>query len=491
MARVYIVGAGPGDMELLTLKAKRCVEEADVIVYDRLVNSRILSLAKDDCELIYLGKGNTEGGVIQDEINRTLVEKALEGKVVTRLKGGDPFVFGRGGEEILELVKNNIKFEEVPGITSSISVPAYAGIPVTHRGVSKSFHVFTGHTEKNGKWHNFDAIAKLEGTLIFLMGVKNLGRIAGDLLENGKRAETPVALIEKGSTSKQRIVTGTLENICEVAAQNKVVPPAIIIIGDVVNQRADFKWFEDLELQGRKIMVTRDRRQAGAMSEMIDRRGGEAVELPLIEIEDRMKDYNYEEIEGFTSLLFNSANGVRSFFNNIDDIRRLGKVKIGAVGVKTLEALKEYKIGADFVPEKYLVDELVAGSVEFTKEGDMILLVTSDISPVDIEKWNAKYGRSYSKVTAYCTRKVVHPREEVLSKLKGVDYVTFLSSSTVDAYMESLGGDFTGTEGVKYASIGPVTSEAMRKYGLSVDIEAKNYTAEGVIEAIKGEGYAI
>ncbi len=279
-------------MELLTLKAKRCVEEADVIVYDRLVNSRILSLAKDDCELIYLGKGNTEGGVIQDEINKTLVEKALEGKVVTRLKGGDPFVFGRGGEEILELVKNNIKFEEVPGITSSISVPAYAGIPVTHRGVSKSFHVFTGYTEKNGKWHNFDAIAKLEGTLIFLMGVKNLERIAGDLLENGKRANTPVALIEKGSTSKQRIVTGTLENICEVAAENKVVPPAIIIIGDVVNQRADFKWFEDLELQGRKIMVTRDRRQAGAMSEMIDRRGGEAVELPLIEREDRMKDYN-------------------------------------------------------------------------------------------------------------------------------------------------------------------------------------------------------
>lgn len=491
MAKVYIVGAGPGDMELLTLKAKRCVEEADVIVYDRLVNSRILSLAKEDCELIYLGKGNTEGGVIQDEINTTLVKKALEGKTVTRLKGGDPFVFGRGGEEILELVKNNISFEEVPGITSSISVPAYAGIPVTHRGVSKSFHVFTGHTEKNGRWHNFDAIAKLQGTLIFLMGVKNLDRISGDLLANGKNPLTPVALIEKGSTSRQRVVTGTLENICEVAKGNNVVPPAIIIIGDVVNLRKDFSWFEDLGLHGNKIMVTRDKNQAQKMSQMIDRAGGEAVELPFIEIKDMLKGYNYSVVDNYKVLLFNSANGVRAFFENIDDIRRLGNIKIGAVGVKTLEALEKYKIRADFVPEKYLVDELVAGSKEHTQEGDKVLLVTSDISPVAIEKWNKEHSRVFDKITAYMTQKKVYIRDEVLGKVKGVDYVTFLSSSTVEAYVESLEGNFEGTEDIKYASIGPVTSKTMEKFGLKVDIEAKEYTGKGLIEAIRGEEYAV
>lgn len=485
MAKVYIVGAGPGDMELLTLKAKRCVEEADVIVYDRLVNKRILSLAKDGAELIYLGKGNTEGGVIQDEINRTLVEKALEGKIVTRLKGGDPFVFGRGGEEILELVKNNISFEEVPGITSSISVPAYAGIPVTHRGVSKSFHVFTGHTEKNGKWHNFDAIAKLQGTLIFLMGVKNLGKISGDLITNGKNPTTPVALIEKGSTARQRVVTGTLETIVDIAKAENVVPPAIIIIGDVVNLREDFKWFENLELQGKKILVTRDVNQGHLMSDVIDKLGGEASELPLIEIEDKMNKYDYSQIDDYKVLLFNSANGVRSFFDNIDDIRRIGSIKIGAVGVKTLEALKKYKIVADFIPSKYLADELVAGCVDYSGEGDKVLLVTSDISPVEIEKWNNLHNRNFSKISAYLTQKKIYKREETLDKISGIDYITFLSSSTVEAYMESLEGNLSGTEHIKYASIGPVTSKTMKEYGLSVDIEASKYTANGVIDAIK------
>ena len=485
MANVYIVGAGPGDIELLTIKAKRCVEEADVIVYDRLVNKRILSLAKEEAELLYLGKGNTEGGVIQDEINRTLVEKALEGKTVTRLKGGDPFVFGRGGEEILELVKNNISFEEVPGITSSISVPAYAGIPVTHRGVSKSFHVFTGHTEKNGKWHNFDAIAKLEGTLIFLMGVKNLDIITADLIKNGKNPNTPVALIEKGSTAKQRVVTGTMETIVEIAKNEKVVPPAIIIIGDVVNLRKDFNWFESLPLQGKRILCTRDKKQVGLMSEMIDRFGGEASELPLIEIQDKMKKYDYSQIDGYKVLLFNSANGVRSFFDNIDDIRRIGNIKIGAVGIKTLEALKKYKIIADFIPKEYLVDELVAGCVDYSEVGDKVLLVTSDISPVDREKWNNLYNRNFDKITAYITKKKIYSRNKVIQKIKEIDYITFLSSSTVEAYIESLEGNLSGTEHIKYASIGPVTSKTMEEYGLSVDIEATEYTARGIVEALK------
>ena len=263
IGKVYIMGAGPGDAELLTLKGKRAIEEADCIVYDRLINPRILNFAKEGAELIYLGKGNCEGGVIQEEINNTIVQKAKEGKIVARVKGGDPFVFGRGGEEIQALFDNGISFEEIPGITSSISVPAYAGIPVTHRGMARSFHVFTGHTMENGQWHNFEAIAKLDGTLVFLMGIKNLPIIVEDLIKNGKNPETPIAIIEKGATANQRVTVGNLNNIIEIANSKKIVPPAITIIGEVVNLRDTFKWFEDSKFFGKKVLVTRDKRQAG------------------------------------------------------------------------------------------------------------------------------------------------------------------------------------------------------------------------------------
>jgi len=223
-------------------------------VYDRLISNDILKLVKKDAEVIYLGKGNTEGGLIQDEINQTLVKKCLEGKNVARVKGGDPFVFGRGGEEIEALFKNEIEFEVIPGITSSISVPAYAGIPVTHRGLARSFHIFTGHTMENGKWHNFENIAKLEGTLIFLMGVKNLDLIVNDLIKYGKDSKTPVAIIEKGATKNQRVTVGNLENILELVEKNKILPPAITIIGEVVNLRETFKWFESDKLAKRNII---------------------------------------------------------------------------------------------------------------------------------------------------------------------------------------------------------------------------------------------
>lgn len=257
--KVYIIGAGPGDFELLTLKAKRIIENADCIIYDRLISNDILRLSKEDAELIYLGKENTEGGLIQDKINQTLIKKSLEGKNVARVKGGDPFVFGRGGEEIETLVKNNIDFQVVPGVTSSIAIPAYAGIPVTHRGVARSFHVFTGHTMENGKWHNFKNIAKLEGTLVFLMGIKNLDLIVKDLLKYGKYSKTPVAIIEKGASKNQRTTIGNLENISELVKKNKITSPAITVIGEVVNLSETFKWFEINNLS-KRILVTRTRR---------------------------------------------------------------------------------------------------------------------------------------------------------------------------------------------------------------------------------------
>lgn len=483
--KVYIMGAGPGDLELLTLKGKRAIEEADCIVYDRLINPRILDFAKKDAEMIYLGKGNTEGGVIQDEINRTIVTKALEGKTVARVKGGDPFVFGRGGEEIQSLFDNGISFEVIPGITSSISVPAYAGIPVTHRGVARSFHVFTGHTMEDGTWHNFEAIAKLEGTLVFLMGIKTLPIIVSDLVKNGKNPETPVAIIEKGATADQRVTVGTLENIIEKAKERKIVPPAITIIGEVVNLRETFKWFEDKNLFGKKILVTRDKKQAGEFSNKIEKMGGVAVELPFIEIESVLSKVTSEDLKKYSALLFNSPNGVREFMKKIDDIRSLAHLKIGAVGSKTKELLEEYKIKADFMPEEYMVSKLAELSLEYTKPGEKILIITSDISPCDTDKFNSMYDREFHKIVAYNTKKITREKKEVCDALNKVEVVTFLSSSTVDAFYASIDGDLECVKNIKFASIGPVTSETMRKYGFSVDYEAKVYDINGILDALK------
>lgn len=483
--KVYIMGAGPGDLELLTLKGKRAIEEADCVVYDRLINPRILDFAKKDAEMIYLGKGNTEGGVIQDEINRTIVTKALEGKTVARVKGGDPFVFGRGGEEIQSLFDNGISFEVIPGITSSISVPAYAGIPVTHRGVARSFHVFTGHTMEDGTWHNFEAIAKLEGTLVFLMGIKTLPIIVSDLVKNGKDPKTPVAIIEKGATADQRVTVGTLENIIEKSKERKIVPPAITIIGEVVNLRETFKWFEDKNLFGKKILVTRDKNQAGEFSNKIEKMGGVAVELPFIEIESVLSKVTPEDLKEYSALLFNSPNGVREFMKKIDDIRSLAHLKIGAVGSKTKELLEEYKIKADFMPEEYMVAKLAELSLEYTKAGEKILIITSDISPCDTDKFNSMYDREFHKIVAYNTKKITREKKEVCDALNKVEVVTFLSSSTVDAFYASIDGDLECVKNIKFASIGPVTSETMKKYGFSVDYEAKVYDINGILDALK------
>lgn len=495
--KAYIIGAGPGDFELLTLKAKRIIENADCIIYDRLISLEILKLAKENAELIYLGKENTEGGVIQDEINRTLVEKCLEGKNVARVKGGDPFVFGRGGEEIEALYENSINFEIIPGITSSISVPAYSGIPVTHRGIARSFHVFTGHTMENGQWHNFENIAKLEGTLIFLMGIKNLDLIVKDLVKNGKDIKTPVAIIESGATKNQRVSVGNLENILDIAKKNKVKAPAITIIGEVVNLREHFKWFENLDLTSdynysrnvtqdnfnkKRILVTRDKKQAGELTKKIVEKGGFVKELPFIEIEELK--FDVQNLEKYSTILFNSPNGVKTFFNNIKDLRVLANKKIGVVGAKTKEILENYKIIPDFMPEEYTVERLAEFSVNYTKENDNILIITSDISPCDTEKYKNLYKRNFEKLVAYNTRKVIVNKVLVEETLKEIDIITFLSSSTVEAFFKSIGNDLELLKDKKIASIGPMTSETLKEYGVNVDFEAKVYTADGLVDVI-------
>lgn len=483
VGKVYIIGAGCGNIDLLTLKGKRCIEEADCVIYDRLIDSKVLKLAKANAEMIYLGKGNTEGGVIQDEINKTLAKKALEGKVVARVKGGDSFVFGRGGEEIEEIAKYSIPFEIVPGISSSIAVPEYAGIPVTHRGLARSFHVFTGHTMENGEWHDFSTIAKLDGTLVFLMGIKNIDLITGDLIKNGKNPKTPVAVIEKGTSENQRVTVGTLENIVEKAKSEKIVPPAITIIGDVVNMRETFKWFENQPLSGKKVLVTRDMNQSQEFSEKLRIQGATVRELPFIKIENTY-EFDEKDLINYTALLFNSPNGVKYFMENIKDIRVLGHLKIGVVGAKTDELLRKYKIIPDFIPEKYMGTKLAKEVQNYTEENDRILFITSDISPANCEKWSKEYNRKFEKLTVYKTGKHIYSKNEVEKVLTEVEYITFLSSSTVEAFNESIQGDLKLLENKKIVSIGPVTTKTLNELGYDVALEAKVFDVDGVIAVI-------
>lgn len=481
--KVYIAGAGCGDSELITLKLKKILEKSDCIVYDRLVNNNILNYAKEDAELVYFGKENTEGGLIQEEINKTLVKKSKEGKSVLRLKGGDPFVFGRGGEEILELVEEGIEFELIPGITSAIAVPEYAGIPVSHRGINTSFHIFTGHTQQNGEWIDFSVVGKLEGTLIFLMGVKNLEKIVNGLVENGKDSKTPIAIIENGTTSNQRVTTGNLENIVKISEEKKVKSPAVIVIGKVVNLREKMKWFEDKRLFGKAVLVTRNKEQAYTVSEQINELGGEALELPFINIE--YIDFDIPDFTKCKGILFNSANSVRAFFRKIKDVRVLGDIKIGAVGVKTYEELEKNRIIPDFFPSEYRVEKLAEEMLKYTEENDEILIVTSNISPVSEKEYSEKYNRNFKRLEAYITEKRLQDEKEVEDYISKSDIITFLSTSTFESFIESINFRKELLKNKIIASIGPMTSLAIEKYGIKVDVEADEYTVEGLISKIK------
>ena len=489
--KVYIAGAGCGDEQLITLKLKNILEKADCVIYDRLVNPNILQYSKPGAELIYMGKENTEGGELQLKINQTIVEKAFENEIVLRLKGGDPFVFGRGGEEIEALLAENIEFEVIPGITSSIAVPAYAGIPVTHRGINTSFHVFTGHTKIDGSEHDFSTIAKLDGTLIFLMGLGNLEKIVENLVENGKKLDTPVAIIKDGTTSKQKTYTGTLGTIVEIVKENNVKSPVIIIIGEVVNLREKMQWFEKKVLSGKNILVTRNKEKQKKVADKINELGGQAVSLPLINIE--YNEFEMPDLSQYGAILFNSANSVIGFMNKIKDMRQLANVKIGVVGTKTAEEMENYKIIPDFYPKEYTVERLAAESVKFTNPNERVLFVVSNISPVDTEKYDKLYGRKYEKVVVYSTEQVKIEEEKVEREVRKSDILMFLSSSTFESFVKNLGiDDLNKTEKLKnildgkvIASIGPVTTKTIEKYGIKVNIEAEKYTEDGLLNAIE------
>ena len=485
--KVYIAGAGCGNEGLITVKLKSVMEKAECIIYDRLVNESILQYMKPDAELIYMGKENVEGGELQKKINEIIVEKSREGLTVLRLKGGDPFVFGRGGEEIEALIPENIDFEVIPGISSAIAVPAYAGIPVTHRGINTSFHVFTGHMKKDGIEHDYETVAKLEGTLVFLMGLGNLEKITKNLIKHGKIPETPVAVIKNGTTAKQETYIGTLGTIAGIVRENNVKAPVIIIIGEVVNLREKMKWFENMPLFGKNILVTRNRDKQEEITSKIIELGGQAINIPFINIE--YLDFEMPDLSKYSTLLFNSLNSVIGFMRKIKDMRVLGHLKIGVVGKKTDEEMKKYRIIPDFYPKEYTVEKLAAESVNFTEEGENVLFIVSNISPVNEEKYTELYNRNYNKLVVYNTHKLKIDSGKAEKYAKESDILMFLSSSTFESFADSL--HLSENDEMKeilsgkiLASIGPVTTKTIEKYGLKVGVEAEEYTERGLLKAI-------
>lgn len=481
--KIYFVGAGAGDFELLTLKGKRYIENADCIIYDRLINDKILSFAKPNAELIYLGKENTEGGLLQERINQTLVEKSISGKYknIVRLKGGDSFVFGRGGEEIEAILPHNIPFEMVPGISSSIAVPEYAGIPVTHRRIARSFHVFTGMTADDDSL-DFETIAKLQGTLVFLMGVKNLETITKSLIKYGKNPETPIGIIERGCEARQNTTIGTLENIIDKAQGIK--PPAIIIIGEVVEKRKLYKWFEDKPLFGKKVVVTREAREGYKFGSQIERLGGKAISLPMINLIDDMMDFDYKELKNYQGIMFNSPNGVRFFFEHIDDIRNIAHLKIGAIGSKTFEELKKYKITPDVMPSEYLSENLAFEMTKVTSEGDKIFIMTSDVSPIDEASFSKKYKREFKKYIGYKNIPYNTTKENIIDTIKGATHITFFSGSSAENFFKTLGDDNL-LEEIKIISIGPSTTRKIREFSQIPVIECKVYTGDEILKNLE------
>lgn len=493
--KVYIVGAGPGDGELVTLKALRAIRTADVIFYDELANSSLLSNASENAKLVYVGKKAGCHSVPQNDIEKLLVKEASSGRTVCRLKGGDPFIFGRGGEELLRLAKNKIPYEVVPGITSAIAAPAYAGIPITQRGMTSGVAIFTGHEDptKDASDLNWDAIANLKTTLVFLMGMNNLSLIVKELVKHGMDSGTPVAIIHRGTTPSQKTVTGTLKNIVSVVEREGIGAPSVIVVGRVVSLREKLAWFEKKPLFGKKIVVTRTRKQMSGLAGKLSENGANVCEFPTIEIIPNKDAYPeldaaIENLANFDWVIFTSANGVEVFFDRIlylsKDARSFAGVGVCAIGPATSEKLREYGIRADVVPDKYIA-EAVAEAIKDKVSGRKVLLPRADIARKDISVLLKKYGADITEIPIYVTTRPETKPNELEELLAGADLVTFTSSSTADNFAAILGrGLKKNLNGVKGVSIGPVTTEAMKKNKIPIACEAKDYTIPGLVDAI-------
>lgn len=492
---VYLVGAGPGDEELITRRGNALLKEAEVLLYDRLASSRFLSLVPEKCEKISVGKRAGNHSASQEEINALLVQKAKEGKRVVRLKGGDPFVFGRGGEEILALEKENIPYEVVPGITSAIAALEAAGIPVTHREEARSFHVITGHTAREDEPERFLQYGKLEGTLIFLMGVGNLSVITEQLLKGGRDKDTPAAIVEQGTCIRQRRIDASLGTIVKTAKEKQVKPPAILVVGAVA---ACHMFSAQRPLSGRRVGVTGTAAMTEKLVKGLKNLGASVYSAPYLKIAPTgILQERKPEWERFSWLVFTSANGVNQFFSQLKemnvDVRTLSHLKYAVVGRGTADALWQYGIRADYMPLHYTVEELARGlAAELTKE-DKALVLRAKEGSLDLQKVWREQQVEFEDLGIYETIVDTDMADQLWQQADILDIITFASASGVKAFFEAKGlhenpqdkKDFLGT----MICIGHKTAEALREYLPCEEWKriwtAREYTAAGLVEACK------
>jgi len=499
--KVYLVGAGPGDPELLTLKGARCLGQAQAVVYDFLANPALLDLAPAGAERIYVGKKGGDHTLSQEEINRLLCDLGRAGKIVVRLKGGDPFVFGRGGEEASALAAADVSFEVVPGVTSAIAAPAYAGIPVTDRRCSTEVAFITGHEDptKEGSSINWPALAGLK-TLVFLMGVKNLPDICAQLIDHGKSPQTPAAAVRWGTTSQQKTITGTLNSLPRLVSEAGLKPPAIFVVGDVVGLRPEIAWFEKLPLFGKRVLVTRTRKQASKLSHKLRAMGAEVLEIPTIAIKPPADPGPLSraaaQAESYDWLIFTSANGVTAFLAALQDagkdVRALAGARLAAIGPATAQALTDQGLLAEVTAESFVAEGLLEALKNQGLAGKRILLPRAakarEVLPETLRQW----GAVVEVVPAY--ESVVPPDSgpklaEALAR--GVEVITFTASSTVENLMALVSPaererlqDLSAQGKLIVAAIGPVTAETARRHGLTVQVVPEAYTIDSFVRAL-------
>jgi uroporphyrinogen III methyltransferase / synthase len=488
---VYLVGAGPGDPGLMTRRSLELIADADSIYYDRLIPDGALDGAREDAELIYVGKQPGVPSVPQDEIGERLIEAAKAGKSVVRLKGGDPFVFGRGGEEGEALRAAGVEFEVVPGVTAGVAATAYAGIPVTHRDDASAVAFVTGHEdpEKAEAALDWPALAAFPGTLVFYMGVKRLSENAASLIAGGRDPEQPAAAIERGTWPGQRTVTATLGTIAASVEREAIKAPALIVIGDVAARREELHWLERRPLHGRTVVVTRARAQASGVAKTLQGLGAQVVELPAIRIESLTGTDEAraaaKAIGDYDLICLTSPNGVKLLFEAISEVgldaRALAGATVAAIGPGTARALAAEGIAADVIPERFVAEALVEVLEDVEVEGKRVLIARAaearDVLPDALRE----RGADVDVVALYETVREA-PDEKAIAAAQGADYVTFTSSSTVTNLTEALGERFPAA--ARIVSIGPVTSETVREAGLEVAVEADRHDVDGLLSAL-------
>ena len=499
---IYLVGSGPGDPGLFTLKGVRCMREADAVVYDRLAPESLLAHARPDAERIYVGKKPGAPTMSQEDINALLVDLGRAGKTVVRLKGGDPYIFGRGGEEALDLIEAGVPFEVVPGVTSGVAAPAYAGIPVTHRRVSTSVAFITGHEDPTKSQQDVDwsKVANGADTLVLYMGIGRLKEISQELISAGRTLETPVACVRWGTRPEQQTVTGTLGDIAEKVERAKLKPPAITVVGDVVALREmGLDWYERRPLFGRHVVVTRARAQAGELSQQLEALGAEVYEFPTIEIQPPEDFGSLDEairsLDSFGWLIFTSVNGVDAFLERLShhdlDLRSIPRAaKVAAIGPATAQRVREAGLRVDVIPKEYRAEALLEEFSGDSLSGKRILIPRAKVAREVLPEKLREAGAEVVVPPAYQSVPSAEGKDELAKRLGSgeVDCVTFTASSTVENFVAAFGEEEAVRllQGTRVACIGPITADTARKHGVEVGIEAGEYTIPGLVEAVVG-----